>query len=107
MNPSDRDTGLQLARRAQRQAKAGLDTRWQTWTLGARAQLMARRFDDARNTKRLGGYRVLNLSTSQPLSRDWTLQLRADNLGDKAYELAQSYATAGRTLYAGVRWQPK
>ena len=68
---------------------------------------MAHRFDDAKNTKRLGGYGVLNLSASQPLSRDWTLQLRADNLGDKAYEQAQGYATAGRTLYAGVRWQPK
>lgn len=107
MNPKNRDTGLQLARRAQRQAKAGLDTRWQQWTLGAQAQLVAHRFDDAKNTKRLGGYGVLNLSASQPLSRDWTLQLRADNLGDKAYEQAQGYATAGRTLYAGVRWQPK
>ena len=32
---------------------------------------------------------------------------RIDNLGDKAYELARTYATPGRTLYVGLKWAPQ
>ena len=32
------------------------------------------------------------------------LQGRIDNAGDKTYELARTYATAGRTAQLSLRW---
>jgi len=32
---------------------------------------------------------------------------RIDNLADKGYQLARTYATAGRTVYVGVKWAPQ
>ena len=54
----------------------------------------------------LGGYALVNLYASTRLARDYTLLARIDNLGDKAYELARTYATPGRTFYVGLKWAP-
>ena len=77
-----------------------------SWLLGAEAQFSGKRFDDAANTRVLSGYSLLNLNASTPLAKDWTLLARVDNLADKQYELARTYATAGRSLYVGVKWAP-
>ncbi len=106
-NPRDLNTGKSLARRAKQHATLSADTRVGSWLLGAEAQFSGRRFDDAANTRVLGGYSLLNLSASTPLSKDWTLLARVDNLADKQYELARTYATVGRSLYAGVKWAPQ
>ncbi|MBG6074978.1 TonB-dependent receptor domain-containing protein [Polaromonas sp. CG_9.11] len=106
-NPTDKDTGKQLARRSKRHGTLTADTRVGSWLLGAEAQFSGRRFDNAANTRTLSGYTLLNLSASTPLSKDWTLLARVDNLADKQYELARTYATAGRSFYAGVKWSPK
>ena len=106
-NPRDLDTGKQLARRSKQHGTLTADTRVGSWLLGAETQFSGRRFDDAANTRVLSGYTLLNLSASTPLSKDWTLLARVDNLADKQYELARTYATAGRSFYAGVKWAPK
>lgn len=106
-NPKDLDTGKQLARRAKQHATLTADTRLGSWSMGAEAQFSGRRFDDAANAQSLGGYSLLNLSASTSLARDWTLLARVDNLTDKQYELARTYATPGRTLYVGVKWASK
>lgn len=102
--PRDLDTGKQLARRAKRHATLGADTRWAGWTLGAEVQASARRFDTVANTNVLGGYTLLNLYASTRIARDTTLLARIDNVADKDYQLARTYATAGRTVYVGVKW---
>jgi vitamin B12 transporter len=106
-NPRDLDTGKQLARRSKQHGTLTADTRVGSWLLGAEAQFSGRRFDDAGNTRVLSGYSLLNLSASTLLAKDWTLLARVDNLADKQYELARTYATAGRSFYAGVKWAPK
>lgn len=106
-NPRDEATGKLLARRAKRHAVLGADTDVAGWTLGAEAQATGRRFDNAANTKRLGGYTLFNLSASRALGRDLHLQARLDNLSDKAYQLADTYATPGRTFYVGLAWAPQ
>ena len=106
-NPKDLDTGRQLARRSKQHATLTADTRVGSWLLGAEAQFSGKRFDDAANTRVLSGYSLLNLSASTPIAKDWTLLARVDNLADKQYELARTYATAGRSFYAGVKWAPK
>jgi vitamin B12 transporter len=106
-NPKDLDTGRQLARRSKQHATLTADTRVGSWLLGAEAQFSGKRFDDEANTRGLSGYSLLNLSASTPIAKDWTLLARVDNLADKQYELARTYATAGRSFYAGVKWAPK
>ena len=106
-NPRDLDTGKQLVRRAKRHAMLAADTRLGGWKLGAEAQFSGQRFDDPANTTVLAGYSLFNLSASTPIAKDWTLLARLDNVADKQYELARTYATTGRTLYVGVKWAPK
>jgi vitamin B12 transporter len=105
-NPKDQDTGKELARRARRHLSFGADTQWAAWRLGAEAQASSKRFDDAANTAEMGGYTVINLSASTPIGRNLTLLARVDNLADKAYQTARTYATEGRSLYVGLKWAP-
>lgn len=103
-NPRDLGSGKQLARRAKRYATLGADTMLAGWTMGAELYASARRYDNAANTNVLGGYTTLNLYASKRLGRDMTLLARVDNLADKDYQTARTYATGGRTFYVGLKW---
>ena len=106
-NPRDDATGQLLARRAKRVLKLHADTRVGEWTVGTEWMASSRRYDDAANTRVLGGYGVVNLYASTALARDWQLLARIDNVGDKDYQLARGYATPGRSFYVGMRWTPR
>jgi len=106
-DPRDLGTDKLLARRARRHGTLGADTRVAGWTVGAEAQFSASRFNDAANTQRLGGYALLSLYASTRLSRDFTLQARIDNLADKDYQLARTYATGGRVAFVSLKWMPQ
>lgn len=106
-DPRDLDTDRQLARRSRRHATVGADWRLAGWTLGAEVQTSAMRWDDAANTRRLGGYALLNLSATTQLTRELGLVARIDNVGDKDYQLARTYATGGRRGYVGLKWMPQ
>ncbi|MFD1711224.1 TonB-dependent receptor [Ottowia sp. GY511] len=106
-DPKDANTGKQLARRAKQLFKLNADTRVGDWTLGAEWLAAGKRWDNAANTNKLGGYGIVNLYASATLAREWTLLARIDNIGDRDYQLARGYATAGRTFYLGVRWTPR
>lgn len=105
--PRDLNDGLLLARRAKRYATLGADTQMAGWTMGAEVQASGQRFDDAKNTRVLGGYGLFNLYASKRVARDFTLLARVDNLADKAYEVARAYMPPGRTLYVGLKWAPQ
>ena len=106
-NPRDLDSGKQLARRAKRHATLGADTQMAGWTLGAELQASGRRFDNAANTNVLGGYTLFNLYASTRVAQDYRLLVRIDNAGDKDYQTARTYATGGRQLYIGLKWEPR
>ena len=116
----DQDSGAWklLSRRPRRQLKLAADTRLHAgsvdWTLGAEWQASSYRMDSytAPNTwapvpVRLGGYGVLNLYAQATIARDWQVLARIDNLADKKYEHVYGYATPGRSVWLGVRWQPR
>jgi len=105
-DPRDVLLDKQLARRARRHATLGVDTMLSGWTVAADLLLSARRYDTAANTTVLPGYSLVNLSASTPLSRDWKLLARVDNLTDKVYQTAMGYAMARRTVYVGLTWAP-
>jgi vitamin B12 transporter len=77
-----------------------------SWKLGTEAEYVGKRFNNAANTVTLDSYTLLHVSASTAVARDWTLLARIDNITDKAYETATGYATAGRTLYVGLKWAP-
>lgn len=106
-DPRDLATDHLLARRAQRHATFGADWRVANWTLGAEVQTSSKRYDDAANTVKLGGYTVLNLSASTQITRDINLVARVDNVGNKDYQYARLYANGGRTAYLGLKWTPQ
>jgi len=105
-DPRNVDTDKQLPRRARRLATLGADTVLAGWTLGVDVQAAALRFDNAANTpsQRLGGYGLVNVSLGKALTPGLSLEARIDNLGDKVYELARNYATAGRSGQVSLRW---
>lgn len=102
----DGATGLYLTRRARQFGTLGASRRIAGWQWGADVQWSARRFDDAANTKVLGGYALWNLSASKMLARDWKLLARLDNAFDKHYETAATYATEGRRFFVSLQWTP-
>ena len=106
-DPRDLETDRQLARRSRRHATVGADWRLAGWVLGAEVQASALRYDDAANTRSLGGYALLNLSATTQLTRELGLVARIDNVGDKDYQLARTYATGGRRGYVGLKWTPQ
>lgn len=103
-DPRNADTDKVLARRAKKLATFGADTLLAGWTLGAEVQAAGARFDNATNTQRLGGYALLNLFASTTLMPGLALEARIDNLADKDYQLARTYATAGRNGQVTLRW---
>ncbi len=106
-DPRDLDTDKLLVQRARVYGTLGADVRVGTWVLGAEVVASGKRYADAANTQVLGGYGLLNFTASTPLSDGLTLLARVDNATDKDYQLVRNYATAGRTLYVGLKWAPK
>ena len=92
-------------RRARQYGTMSADTHVAAWTVGAEAQFSGSR-DDVDGT-RLGGYSLINLYASTPLSKDWTVLARVNNLADTSYQLANTYTTLGRSFYTAVRWAPQ
>jgi vitamin B12 transporter len=103
-DPRNLDTGQILARRARRLATVGAETAWAGWTLGADLQAAGMRFENAANTQRLGGYGLVNLNARRALAPGLALEARVDNATGKRYELARTYATAGRSAQLSLRW---
>jgi vitamin B12 transporter len=104
-DPRNLSTGKLLVRRARQYGTMSADTHVAAWTVGAEAQFSGYR-DDVDGT-RLGGYSLINLYASTPLSKDWTVLARVNNLANKNYQLANTYTTLGRSFYTAVRWAPQ
>ena len=103
-DPRDSVTGKLLARRAQQHGKLAAETRVRGWAVGAELQASGLRYNNAGNTTELPGYALLGLRAESQVAKNWTLLVRLDNATDAKYELAQGYASAGRSLYAGLTW---
>ena len=105
--PTDESTGLLLARRARRLATVNADTALGDWVLGAGVQASSARFDNAANTRRLGGYGLVSLNAQYKLSRELKVQFNLDNAFDRETTTAYGYASAPRTALVSLRWSPK
>jgi len=102
--PEDDASGHLLPRRARRHGSLSAFRSWDALHLGAELVASSARFDDAANTRRMGGYALVNLTAEYALATGWTLFARLTNALDKHYELAADFNTPGAAIFAGVRY---
>lgn len=98
---------LKLNRRADRQLTAAIDYGIGRWKFGASLLAMGKRFDNAANTVRLGGFTTVDLYADYAVAKDWSVQARLNNLADKQYETARGYNQPDRAVFVTLRYQPK
>lgn len=106
LKAEDEHTGRKLPRRAAQAGFVRVDRSTGNWSYGMELSGEGRRFDDAANRVRLGGYGVLDAYAHYRFAPDWRLEMRASNLLDKEYELARGYAMPGAAAFVGVRYTP-
>ena len=110
LDPRDRSEGVNhdnlLARRARHTARLDIDRDFGELRIGSTLRAASGRFDNLANTVRVAGYGTLDLRVAWAFDPDWTLEARATNLLDKAYETIAWYNQPGREYGLALRWAP-
>ncbi|NBU25295.1 MAG: TonB-dependent receptor, partial [Gammaproteobacteria bacterium] len=108
LQAEDRSTGAtrgrELPRRPSWSGKTSVGWNARGLGLGASVQWAGERYDDLANTRRLGGYAVVDLTASWQISPSVELQARVANALDRRYETATLYPALGREGFLTVRW---
>lgn len=100
-------TNKRLPRRADEAAFASVDRSFGEWTVGVDWNGQGRRFENVANTQRMHGYGLLSAFVHYAINSDLRLELRANNILDKEYELARGFATPGANAFLMVRYAPR
>lgn len=103
-DPRDQTTNKLIERRSRSHGTVGVSHASGLFKSGADVIFSGYRYDAANETKRMGGYALLNLHASYDLTDNWQLFGRWNNVFDKYYELAQTYQTPGSNAFVGVRY---
>lgn len=103
-NPVDAASGAVLARRAKVYGALEWLHPVGSAELGVQLRASGKRRDVGTD---LPGYATVGLSYARPLSSDWTLRIRLDNVFDRGYQLAYGYNTPGRSVLATLTYAPK
>lgn len=99
-------TGKILPRRIEDRINLSLVRRVSGHDIGVEMQGNGPSYDDTANTKRMGGYALLNVFARYAPWRDWSIEARGNNLGNRSYETAWGYANAGANVFVGLRYSP-
>lgn len=115
-DPKNDDNDKLLARRSRSHGVFWAGKTWQDWEFGTQVLMSGKRYNDADNTIRLGGYTLVNLTAKYAINPDWSLNLRANNLFNKKYALTTTassftptspdYNTPGANIFVGVTYSP-
>jgi vitamin B12 transporter len=106
LNPKDRSTDKVLARRAKQTLTLNAVKKFKQWTVASSLYVSGKRFDDQANTRRLGGFTTLDITTYYQVNKEVSLQLKAANLFDKDYETASGYNQDGANFLFSVHYRP-
>ncbi len=103
--PIDADTGRQLRTRAKLFGSLAITGRSNQWQYGADVVASGRRYDSANEsvTSRMGGYAVVNARVGYQIDKLWAVELSAQNIADRKYELARGYNPQNRALFVNVK----
>lgn len=96
--------GNHLTRRPRTAGHVDVERRVGVVLLGARLVAEGHRFDNADNSRRIGGFGLLDLRAETALAEQWRVQLRAANVLDKQYETLSFYNQPGRAVYLSLRY---
>lgn len=108
LDASDRNADRQLARRARHSATASIGQTLGQWDWRAEVQGSGKRYEyPTAGRVTLAGYALTNLYANYRLTPDWSLFARVNNLFDRDYVLADTYATPGRNAFVGIRYSPR
>ncbi len=107
LDARDEATDKRLARRAGSAGFFSVDHRSGAWDYGLELNGQSHRYDNPSNTQRLAGFGLMDLFANYQLAPGWRLEMRANNIFDKDYELARGYATEGDSYFIGVRYSPR
>ena len=105
-SPENDDTGKLLARRTEQAITLSADRDFGVWRAGATLRAEGRRFDNAANTVRLGGYATTDLHAEYRMNKQWRVQGRIENVFDRDYETVYLYNQPGRGAFVTLRYQP-
>ena len=104
-------TGLQKGRRPNRSISLNLSNTSGKWKRNINWIAKSRAWDNdsnvigyGQNSSELGGYGLLNLSTSYDFTEDLSIYLNRNNALDKDYEMAKGYKTLGKTTTLGITY---
>lgn len=107
LQAKNRETGKFLPFRAKQSYRVAIEQSLDQLKLGAEYQYTSSRFSDLENTseKRLGGFSLLNLTASHPLSATMTAELRWNNVLNKSYERYYGYNSEGSNVFLNLAWR--
>jgi vitamin B12 transporter len=110
LEPRNRSAGANfdniLPRRARRIARLEVDRQMGAFSFGTTINTEGERFDNLANTRRLGGFTVVDLRTQYQLAKAWSVQGRIENALDKSYATAAFFNQPGRGAFVTLRYQP-
>ena len=103
---SIKDTGnLQKGRRPNRSISLNLNKSSGKWNRNIYWTANSKVWDRSDHTTgQIGGYGLLNLSTSYDFTEDLSVYLNRSNALDKKYEMAKGYNTYGKTTTVGLTY---
>ena len=103
--PIDAGSGLQLRSRAKLFGSLAASYNIGQWMLGGDLVASGRRYDSATESasSRMGGYTLLNAHVSYQVNKLWAVELSAQNLTDRQYELARGYNPANRSVFLNLK----
>jgi len=103
----DDATGHLLQRRAKQYGAVKAGRSFGAWDLGSELVFAGERYDDTANTKRMGGYGLVNLTAGYAVTKELSLHGRINNLFDKHYELVRDYNTPGANIFVSLEYHPR
>ncbi len=104
-HPIDADTGQQLRSRAKLFGSIALDHTNGKWRISSDVTGSGRRYDSATESAsaRMGGYAVLNGRVAYQVNKLWAVEVSAQNITDRKYELARGYNPQNRSVFLNLK----
>jgi vitamin B12 transporter len=111
LDATDANTGLELQRRADKQANLDVAREWQHWGVSGSLRLVSSRYEDTANNDELSGYGLVDSTVSYRVNDQVQLQLALKNIFDKEYVSARGfigdYLSIGREAMMSITYTPK